>query len=522
MMTLPAPIALSKETLDLSRSKGAIGDKVTVTGSGFSSGYKVYIYFSSEEGDVDDDDIDDLNVWEEVRTTYTTRSLENGGDITTSFLIPDELTDGDEIEKVHPGDYFVYATEREEGRILAKEEFIVIGITEIEPSNGPVGTEVELEGVGFADEEDIDVFFGIDKIEIAGGDDETDNDGEFKLTIIVPKSAAGAHVITIEIDKEEAKTEFTVEPESTISATSGRIGDRVVITGTGFAASTDVTVTFGGSEVVTSETDTHGNLSIPFDVPDVGAGTYVIEVKDAADNSGKFEFTLGTDISISPITSQASPGHVGMDVTIYGVDFKPNSAITITQTSTATVLSTVSENDGSFSYTFKISGSKPGENIISVTDGVNHLQVTFFMESVAPATPELLLPAMNTKSERPVTFEWKDITDPSGVTYTLQVARDKGFDDMVIKKQGLDEPQYTMSQIEDEMLESPKKAANYWWRVKAVDGAGNESRWSSIRSFNIGSVSVMVDWSKYLLIGLVGLVLLVIVFFVGRRIGRAH
>ena len=522
IMILPAPIALSKETLDLSRIKGAIGDKVTVTGSGFSSGDKVYIYFSSEKADVDDDDIDDLNVWEEVRTTYTTRSLENGGDITASFLIPDELTDGDEIEKVNPGDYFIYATEREEGRILAKEEFIVIGITEIEPAKGPVGTEVDLEGVGFTKKEDIEVFFGIDKIDIASGDDETDNDGEFKLSIVVPKSAAGAHVITIEIDKEEAKTEFTVEPESTISATSGRIGDRVVITGSGFAANTDVTVTFGGSEVVTGETDTHGNLIIPFDVPDVGAGTYVVEAKDAADNSGKFEFTLGTDISISPITSQASPGHFGMDVTIYGTDFKPNSAITITQTSTATVFSTVSENDGSYSYTFKISGSKPGENIITVTDGVNHLQVTFFMESVVPATPELLLPAMNTESERPVTFEWKDVTDPSGVTYTLQVARDKSFDDMVIKKQELAETQYTMPQIEDEMLESPNKAANYWWRVKAVDGAGNESRWSSIRSFNIGSVSVMGDWLKYLLIGLGVLVLLVIVFFVGRRIGRAH
>jgi len=522
IMTLPAPIALSKETLDLSRSKGAIGDKVTVTGSGFSSGDKVYIYFSSEEADVDDDDIDDLDVWEEVRTTYATLSLENGGEITVSFLVPDELTDGDEIEKVSAGDYFIYATERKEGKILAKEEFTVIGITEIEPAKGTVGTEVEIEGVGFEKEEDIEVFFGIDEIEIASGDDETDNDGEFELTIMIPENTAGDHVITIEIDKEEAKAGFTIEPESAISVTSGRIGDRVVITGTGFAASADVTVTFGGDEVATGETDTHGNLSIPFDVPGVVAGTYDVEVKDEDGNSGKFEFTLSTDISISPATSQVSPGHVGMDVTIYGADFKPNSVITITQTSTATVFSTTSENDGSFSYTFKISASKPGENIISVTDGVNHLQVTFFMESVAPATPQLLLPAMNTKAERPVTFDWKDVTDPSGVTYVLQVASDKSFTNVVLEKQGLDESQYTMSQIEDEMLESTKKAANYWWRVKAVDGAGNESRWSSIRSFNIGFVSVMADWLKYLLIGLGALVLLSISFFMGRRIGHAH
>jgi len=104
----------------------------------------------------------------------------------------------------------------------------------------------------------------------------------------------------------------------------------------------------------------------------------------------------------------------------------------------------------------------------------------------------------------------------------LQVAIDKGFDDMVIEKQGLAESQYTMSQTEDEMLESTKKAANYWWRVKAVDGAGNESSWTSVRSFNIGFVAGMADWLKYLLMGLGVLVLLSIVFFMGRRIGHAH
>ena len=522
IMTLPAATALAKEALNLSNSKGAIGDRIQVTGSGYSSGDKVYIYFSSEEADVDDDDIDDLDVWEEVRTTYATRSLENGGEITSSFLVPDELTDGDKTEKVSAGDYFVYATERKEGKILAKEEFIIIGITEIEPTKGPVGTKVRIEGVGFEEEEDIEVFFDIDEIEIASGDDETDDDGEFKLTIMIPKSPAGARIIRIEIDKEWAKAEFIVEPESAISVTSGRIGDRIAITGTGFAASADVTVTFDGDEVVTGETDTHGTLSIPFDVPSVRAGTYDVEVKDEDGNSGKFEFTLATDISISPATSEVSPGHVGMDVTIYGTDFKPNSAITITHTSTATVFSTTSENDGSFSYTFKISEGKPGENIISVTDGINQLQVTFFMESVAPATPQPLLPAIDSKPERPVTFDWKDVTDPSGVTFVLQVARDKGFADMVIEKRGLAESQYTMSQTEDEMLESTKKAANYWWRVKAVDGAGNESRWTSVRSFNIGFVSAMADWLKYLLIGLGALVLLGIAFFVGKQIGRAH
>jgi len=522
IMILPATTALSREVLNLSHSKGAIGDKITVTGSSYSSGDKVYIYFSSEEADVDDDDIDDLDVWEEVRTTYATLSLENGGEITCSFLVPDELIDGNETEKVSAGDYFVYATERKEGRILAKEEFTVRGITEVDPMKGPTGTEVEIEGVGFERDEDIEVFFYVDEIEIANGDDETDDDGEFELTIMIPRTPAGDYTIRIQIDKDEAKAQFTVEPESAISATSGIIGDRVTISGTGFGASAGVTVTFGGKEIATGQTHNDGNLSISFDVPSVEAGTYIVEAKDENGNSGKFEFTLSNDISISPVTSQTSPGYVGMEVTIYGTDLKPNSTITIIHTDTATVFSTISEDDGSFSYAFEIPEMKSGENIISVTDGVNHLQVTFFMESVAPTTPQPILPAIDSKPERPVTFDWKDVTDPSGVTFVLQVARDKGFADMVIEKRELAESQYTMSQTEDEMLESTKKAANYWWRVKAIDGAGNDSKWTSVRSFNIGFVSAMAGWLKYLLIGLGALVLLGIAFFVGKQIGRAH
>lgn len=520
IMTLPVATALSKETLHLSDNKGAIGDKITVTGSDYSSGDRVYIYFSSEEADVDDD-IDDLDVWEEVKTIRATFATGNGGDITGSFLVPDELTDSGETEKVSAGDYFVYATERNEGKILAKEEFIVTGIT-VKPTKGATGTEVRIEGVGFEKEEDIEVIFYIDEVEIARGDDETDDDGEFKLTIMIPESPAGEHTIRIQIDKDEAKALFTVEPESAISATSGIIGDRLAITGTGFAASAAVTVTFGGNEVATGGTDTHGNLIIPFNVPGLGAGTYDVEARDEDGNSGKFEFTLSTDISISPVTSQASPGHIGMEVTIYGTDFKPDSVVTITHTDTATVFSTTSQKDGSFSYTFEIPEMRPGENIVSVTDGVNHLQVAFFMEAAAPATPQLLLPAIDTKPEQPVTFDWKEVTDPSGVTYVLQVATDKFFADMLIQKRGLAESQYTMSQIEDEILESTQKATNYWWRVKAVDGAGNESGWSSIRSFNIGLVSAMADWLRYPLIGLGALVLLSIVFYIGRRIGQAH
>jgi len=519
VMALPAASVLAAERINVSPTKGKVGDDVDVSGSGFTEGDTVYIYFSNEETD-EGDDVEDLDSYEEVADDRASSETEydDGGDIDTDFEVPDELTDGSDDYEVTGGTYYVYATEEEEGKILAIDEFTIYGITSIDPIEGAVGTEVEIEGI-FEDEEDIEVFYNGDEVDIESGDTETDKDGEFKLTIIIPPSPAGANTIKVEVKNDEGEVEFTVKPgEASISATSGMIGDRVAISGTGFGASSDVTVTFGDNEVATGETDRDGNLSIPFDVPAVGAGKYVVEVKDDDGNSAKFEFTMSTDISVSPVTSAASPGHIGTEITISGTGFKPNVTITITYASTPVVFTTQSEDDGSFSYTLKVPKSDPGEHTITATDGVNSLEVTFFMESQAPPIPEPLLPAMGDKPEQPITFDWRDVSDPSGVTYTLQVATDKAFNDIVFEEVGLTESKYTL-EVE---LESTKKDEPYWWRVKAIDGVGNESGWTGAGSFDVGFVFDMPTWAIYLLIGLGGVALFFIGFFVGRRTGYAY
>ena len=519
VMALPAASVLAAERINVSPTKGIVGDDVDVSGSGFSEGDDVYIYFSNEEADKGDD-VEDLDSYEEVADDRASSETEydDGGDIDTDFEVPDELTDGSDDYEVTGGTYYVYATEEEEGKILAIDEFTIYGITSIDPIEGAVGTEVEIEGI-FEDKEDIEVFYNGDEVDIESGDTETDKDGEFKLTIIIPPSPAGANTIKVEVKNDEGEVEFTVKPgEASISANKGMIGDRVTISGTGFGASSDVTVTFGDTEVATGETDRDGNLSIAFEVPAVGAGKYVVEVKDDDGNSAKFEFTMATDINISPVTSAAAPGHLGTEITISGTGFKPNVTITITYASTPVVFTTQSEDDGSFSYTLKIPKSDPGEHTITATDGVNSLEVTFFMESQAPAIPEPLLPAMGDKPEQPITFDWRDVSDPSGVTYTLQVATDKAFNDIVFEEVGLTESKYTL-EVE---LESTKKDEPYWWRVKAIDGVGNESGWTGAGSFDVGFVFDMPTWAIYLLIGLGGVALFFIGFFVGRRTGYAY
>ena len=122
--------------------------------------------------------------------------------------------------------------------------------------------------------------------------------------------------------------------------------------------------------------------------------------------------------------------------------------------------------------------------------------------------------------EQPVSFDWGDVTDDSlPVTYTFQLAKDKNFTDIVLDEE-LTISEYTMS--EEAELESTKKEAPYWWRVKATDGAANVSEWTTPGSFHVGFVFAMPTWAIYLLIGLGGLLLFVIGFWLGRRINYAY
>jgi len=294
------------------------------------------------------------------------------------------------------------------------------------------------------------------------------------------------------------------------------VGDRVTVTGTGFGDEVQVVITFVDKTLAVVVADDEGSFAINFDVPSVGPGTYDVEARDEHGNSAKAEFTITTDLSISPVTSPASPGHAGMEVTISGTGFTPTVTLTIIYT-TAPVVVAITKSDavGSFSATFRVPKSEAGEHIITASDGTRTLGVTFFMESTPPTMPVLLLPAMEAKPQQPVRFDWEDVADPSGVTYTLQIARDENFTDIALEKAGLAQSEYTLTQEEE--LESTKKDESYYWRVMAVDGTSNSSGWASSRSFSVGFVFALPDWAKYFLGALGGLVLFLIGLLLVRR-----
>jgi len=86
---------------------------------------------------------------------------------------------------------------------------------------------------------------------------------------------------------------------------------------------------------------------------------------------------------------------------------------------------------------------------------------------------------------------------------------------MVLEKTGITESEYTLTS--EESLASVERENPYSWRVKAVDGASNESGWTGTVSFYVGFAFDWPSWLTYTLLGLGAVLLGVFGFWLGRR-----
>ena len=538
-MAMPAAPAQALGTLTLVPEEGTIGSKVIVVGEGFSESTDTTdkfaaIFFSNQEATAVDDIDDDVTIYETLKDGVW---LNEDGEFEEEFTVPDILNDGDANHTVTSGSYYVYvcyyvgttlAT-----RIRAVAEFTVIGgeIT-LSEDNGPVGTEVEITGAEFIAEETITIEYDGEEIDIAGGDDETDDDGEFVSSILIPESTAGDHTITLAVSGNEVEADFTVEPEIVLSPTSGEAETAVSVSGTGFGRRADVVVYFDDEPLATETTDTDGSFDAEFTVPDLEAGIYDVETEDDDENLDTAKFTITVPSSSPTPTPSPTPspspsattasinqtsGHVGTDIMIGGAGFESDGTIVI-KYDDQDLITARADSNGYFVAAFKIPVSQYGDHTITASDGTSAEEFTFTMESEAPSVPAPLLPERGVQVESPISFDWKEITDDSSpVTYTLQVADNPNFpaEAILLEKEGLTASGYTATDAEEEELVGKEVAC--YWRVKAVDAAANEGGWTGPGEFYIGEPFSLPNWLLYTLLGLGGLLLFVIGYYLGRR-----
>jgi hypothetical protein len=509
-----APVQASDGTLWLSEDSGYVGDEIYVTGTNLTdyAGDWIYIRYETYDG--------------HYETVDRERVESDGSFISDYFKIPESCK----------GDHYIGIDNNESGTPFLKDTFTVspkVEIIDPEDAEGYVGDEITVKGTGFAeDEADIEIWYYRDSTHhvdftVAGGADEY---GSWEETFTVPDSVKGSHKIDADGRKSDhtivGDDSLTVQPKISLldeegnEIDEGRVGQQVTVSGTGFRSSEEnIRITYDGDEVdqiIEADTDTYGSWEATFEVPPCVKGSYEVDARGRYTTYAEVAnvtFTVGPGISLNPAS-----GHVGTTIAINGTGFAANELVTIAYDGvTKTTARTTSEGsfaDVSFEATHTQSAHTTNHTVVATDGSGNIASAKFMMESNAPAKPTLDSPANGSRigfigSQAP-SFQWTAVTDPSGVSYKLQIATDAGFANLVVPDiSGLTATNYTLP--EGQAL----TYGTYYWRVKAVDGAQNDSGWTAASSFKSGLLPL---WAFIVIVVIVvALIAALVYLFILRR-----
>ncbi|MDY7019433.1 MAG: IPT/TIG domain-containing protein [Chloroflexota bacterium] len=479
---------------EVSRGKGYMGDEVRIYGS-WETAYGSYIYIFYE---LFNEDQEDWSYGKKVRYEYYEEYETEGFYYfdCDDFEIPESCMGTHEI---------LICSDDDPDDVVDTVEFTVYPFIEVNVTEGPVGTSVGLTGYGWHENESrVEVrFYTKDPGTIYYDDSNyyvvaanqnitVDDYGTWTgVTFQVPMSSKGDHWIYVVGDKADSikldkikGAEFEVTPGISMSPTSGYVGDNVTVTGSGFTANeVGIKVSYDGIQVGSTTADANGAWTATFQVPESAKGVHQIDAYGnytSATTITDKNYTVKSSASMEP-----TEGHVGTTLSAAGTGFAAEQVVSI-KYDTTEIATTTSSSKGSFSASFPVPKSMHGNHTVAVSDASgSSFSFDFVMESTPPPKPALMLPENNSRlgfiGAVTPTFEWSAVTDPSGVVYYFQLATDAGFFGPIIPG---DKELTATNYILPEALALPY--GDYYWRVKAVDGAQNDSGWTVTYSFKSG------------------------------------
>ena len=497
----PAQAACPPYDIELIPSSGVPGTEVTVHGYEFSEGRPIDIYY------------DGILVSEGAET-------DSSGDFTIVITIPEDCS----------GYYHVHA---DVGYAEADAYFQVKPGLTVSPGKGPLGTNVTVKGQGFAkNEEGIELMYYLNgSYKAIEGNIVANGRGSWETSFQIPASTRGEHELDAQGDEswlwEVQETTFTVTGEISIGKSSGIVGDTITMNGIKFAANEkDISILFDSQALVTDiKANSEGEWETSFQVPEMPAGEYIITAEGEQtrkEDIGELSFEIKPDILLSP-----DEGHVGMDLTVTGYGFAASEEVDIIYDGSQ-VATAKTNGKGNFEVGFAVPESQHGERLVTarVSGGANstadlnpNANATFAMESDSPPMPTLISPSKESRvgfmGEVTPTFEWSEVSDDSGVRYSLQIATTA---DVTSSGEFVD-PIFSVTNLAEtsHILTEALPLGTYYWIVQAVDGAENESGWTAARSFRVGLLPL---WAFILIIAVavVLLILLIRALIVKRTI----
>ncbi|HEY90918.1 MAG TPA: hypothetical protein G4O07_03705 [Dehalococcoidia bacterium] len=440
-------------------------------------------------------------------------TADDNGSWSTTFKVPDSVNGSHVVDAAGSTTLAADVPDR---------TFTVNPNLTIDPSTGGVGTPVTVTGTAFdSAESNIEVTY--DDSDVRTGI-VADVKGSWTVTFQVPNSTKGSHVVDASGDDTGAgdvpDATFTVLPRTLIKATSGFVGDEIEVMGSGFANNEEgIKITYDGQVIISKnlEADENGNWSSVLTIPMSTNGKHTI---DAYGNT-----TVAADVLDSTVTVEAkillNPkfGNVGETVTIAGTGFSKSKDISVSYGDTSMIPGLTTDSDGSFSSSFETPKNVSGEIIVKATDldGIV-ASAKFTMESTPPPLPRIAAPKDGSRvgyiGDIRVTFDWTDVTDPSGFFYELEISAQSNFASTILKIDKLTFSEYTLTEAES------LSHGEYYWRVRAIDEAGNASEWTAPALIK---ASYMTLQTLLIIIGcIIGLTILASVLpWVIRRIIKA-
>jgi len=318
---------------------------------------------------------------------------------------------------------------------------------------------------------------------------------------------------------------FKVLPGLELSPESVSPGAKVTLKGAGFPAEEEVELSFDGEDTGLEDVITNGvgTFTAQFTVPDTIAGKH--EFKAAAEGMfGTPDPTASLDL-VPAVSLAPKLPEIGSEATVTGCGFAATSPVTVEyddQAVAATSPVTVEDDDqavvnspqtdelGNFTITFTVPETAESEHEITVTDGAgNTVTLNLSLEGNPPPAPATVSPQAERFGwfgSQVVAFSWTAVDDPSGITYTLEIADNLNFFPLA--------PGMRKAELAQSSCLVNLEPGTYYWRVKAVDGAGNEGEWTlSPYPFRVGFFSM---W--YLLFG--GFIFLLVFLFIIRAFFR--
>ncbi len=301
---------------------------------------------------------------------------------------------------------------------------------------------------------------------------------------------------------------FSVLPNIKASPASGPPGTEVSIKGSGFPAKNkEVKLSFDGKdtkqEITASEL---GSFTTKFVIPETIAGRHEFK----ATVEGMYIQDTRASFEVRPVVNlEPKLPEIGAEVTLSGQGFAANSPVSIKYDDIAIAGSPTTNPQGSFSHKFNVPESPKDKHVITATDKAgNTATYGLPLEGEPPPMPSPLSPCRGERfgwfGPQSVTFRWDAVSDPSGVSYTLEIGNNVKIWPPTAIRIGLTNTTCIIN----------LEPGTYYWRVKAVDGAGNESNWEyAPYPFKVGLFSI---W--YLIAG--GLLFLIFFILIVRAFFR--